>query len=161
MNAKVAIFFGSKSDQEVMKKAYDILEELKIPSESYVLSAHRVPEQLAKTVKRLEAEGCEVFIAGAGLAAHLPGVLASMTTKPVIGVPLKGALEGLDALLSIVQMPKQIPVATVGINNAANAGMLAAQILGIKYPEIAESLNNYRKTMKENFLKDNEGKVAY
>ena len=158
---KVGIIFGTKSDQEVMKKAYDVLQELHIPSESYILSAHRVPEQLHQTIDRLEAEGAEVFIAGAGLAAHLPGVIASMTTKPVIGVPLKGALEGLDALLSIVQMPKQIPVATVGINNAANAGMLAAQILGIKYPEVAENLAAYRESMKENFLKDNKGKVEF
>lgn len=158
---KVGIFFGSKSDQETMKKAYDILTELGIPSESYVLSAHRVPEQLKERITRLEEEGCEVFIAGAGLAAHLPGVIASMTVKPVIGVPLKGALEGLDALLSIVQMPKQIPVATVGINNAANAGMLAAQILGVKYPEVEERLRAYRKTMKEEFLKDNNGMVSY
>ena len=158
---KVGIIFGSKSDQEVMKKAYDVLQELHIPSESYILSAHRVTEQLHQTIDRLEAEGAEVFIAGAGLAAHLPGVIASMTTKPVIGVPLKGALEGLDALLSIVQMPKQIPVATVGINNAANAGMLAAQILGIKYPEVAENLAAYRESMKENFLKDNKGKVEF
>lgn len=158
---KVGIIFGSKSDQDVMKKAYDMLEELNIPSESYILSAHRVPEQLHKTIDRLEAEGAEVFIAGAGLAAHLPGVIASMTTKPVIGVPLKGALEGLDALLSIVQMPKQIPVATVGINNAANAGMLAAQILGIKYPEVASNLAAYRENMKENFLKDNKGMVEF
>lgn len=158
---KVGIFFGSKSDQETMKKAYDILTELEIPSESYVLSAHRVPEELHATLARLEEEGCEVFIAGAGLAAHLPGVIASMTVKPVIGVPLKGALEGLDALLSIVQMPKQIPVATVGINNAANAGMLAAQILGVKYPEVSRRLTDYRRKMKEDFLKDNNGKVEY
>lgn len=158
---KVGIFFGSKSDQETMKKAYDILTELEIPSESYVLSAHRVPEELHATLARLEEEGCEVFIAGAGLAAHLPGVIASMTVKPVIGVPLKGALEGLDALLSIVQMPKQIPVATVGINNAANAGMLAAQILGVKYPEVSQRLTDYRRKMKEDFLKDNNGKVEY
>lgn len=158
---KVGIFFGSKSDQTTMKKAYDILTELGIPSESYVLSAHRVPEELKATLARLEAEGAEVFIAGAGLAAHLPGVIASLTVKPVIGVPLKGALEGLDALLSIVQMPKQIPVATVGIDNAANAGMLAAQILGVKYPEVSQRLAEYRKNMKEAFLKDNNGKVEY
>ncbi len=144
-----------------MKKAYDILTELEIPSESYVLSAHRVPEELMKTVKRLEEEGAEVFIAGAGLAAHLPGVIASMTIKPVIGVPLTGALEGLDALLSIVQMPKQIPVATVGIDNAANAGMLAAQILGVKYPEVSRRLETYRLAMKESFLNDSQGKVEY
>lgn len=158
---KVGIIFGSRSDQDIMKKAYDILTDLGIESESYVLSAHRVPEQLHATIRRLEEEGTEVFIAGAGLAAHLPGVIASLTIKPVIGVPLKGALEGLDALLSIVQMPKQIPVATVGINNAANAGMLAAQILGVKYPEVAQRLNDYRSSMKENFLKENNGKVEY
>lgn len=158
---KVGIFFGSKSDQETMKKAYDVLTELEIPSESYVLSAHRVPEELKATLARLEEEGAEVFIAGAGLAAHLPGVIASMTVKPVIGVPLKGALEGLDALLSIVQMPKQIPVATVGINNAANAGMLAAEILAVKYPEVSQRLVNYRRKMKEDFLKDNQGRVEY
>ena len=158
---KVGIIFGSKSDQEIMKKAYDILTELNIPSESYILSAHRVPEALKDTIIRLEAEGTEVFIAGAGLAAHLPGVIASMTLKPVIGVPLNGALDGLDALLSIVQMPKQIPVATVGINNAANAGMLAAQILAIKYPVVAHRLVQYRKTMKDNFLKENNAKVEY
>lgn len=158
---KVGIIFGSKSDQEIMKKAYDILTELDIPSESYILSAHRVPEALKETITRLEAEGVEVFIAGAGLAAHLPGVIASLTLKPVIGVPLKGALEGLDALLSIVQMPKQIPVATVGINNAANAGMLAAQILAIKYPAAAQRLTQYRKAMKDNFLIENNGKVEY
>ncbi|KAF5064713.1 5-(carboxyamino)imidazole ribonucleotide mutase [Proteiniclasticum sp. QWL-01] len=158
---KVGIIFGSRSDQDIMKKAYDILTDLGIESESYVLSAHRVPEQLHATIRRLEEEGTEVFIAGAGLAAHLPGVIASLTVKPVIGVPLKGALEGLDALLSIVQMPKQIPVATVGINNAANAGMLAAQILGVKYPEVAQRLNDYRSSMKENFLKENNGKVEY
>ena len=158
---KVGIIFGSRSDQEIMKKAYDILTELKIPSESYILSAHRVPEQLKATIEKLESEGCELFIAGAGLAAHLPGVIASQTLKPVIGVPLKGALEGLDALLSIVQMPKQIPVATVGINNAANAGMLAAQILGLKYPEVRDRLEEYRKNMKDNFLKENNGKVEY
>lgn len=161
MAAKVGIFFGSKSDQEVMKKAHDLLKELGVESESYVLSAHRVPDELHKTITRLEKEGAEVFIAGAGLAAHLPGVVASQTEKPVIGVPLKGALEGLDALLSIVQMPKQIPVATVGINNAANAGMLAAQILAVKYPEVAESISNYRQKMREDFLKDNNGKVEF
>ena len=157
----VGIIFGSKSDQEVMKKAHDILMELDIPSQSYILSAHRVPEALKETITRLDQEGTEVFIAGAGLAAHLPGVIASMTLKPVIGVAQKGALEGLDALLSIVQMPKQIPVATVGINNATNAGMLAAQILAIKYPEVAQRLVEYRKAMTENFLLENNGKVEY
>lgn len=158
---KVGIFFGSASDKEIMKKAYELLTEFEIETESYILSAHRVPEKLHETVKDLEERGFELFIAGAGLAAHLPGVLASMTIKPVIGVPLKGAIEGIDALLSIVQMPKQIPVATVGINNAANAAMLAVEILSIKYEELEEKLKNYRIKMKEDFLKENNGKVEF
>ncbi len=158
---KIGIFFGSASDMEVMKKAHDLITEFGIECESYILSAHRVPEKLKETIDDLEERGFEVFIAGAGLAAHLPGVIASMTVKPVIGVPLNGALEGLDALLSIVQMPKQIPVATVGINNAANAAMLAVEILGVKYPEINEKLIDYRKKMKEDFHRENNGKVEF
>ncbi len=152
---KVAIFFGSLSDKEVMAKAARCLEEFEIPYEANIMSAHRVPEHLEKTLERLEAEGTEVFIAGAGLAAHLPGVVASKTTKPVIGVPLVGAVDGMDALFSIVQMPKQIPVATVGINNAYNAGMLAVQMLALKYPEVAEKLTQYRKDMKAKYIADN------
>jgi 5-(carboxyamino)imidazole ribonucleotide mutase len=102
-----------------------------------------------------------VIIAGAGLAAHLPGVVASKTVLPVIGVPLKGALEGLDALLSIVQMPKQIPVATVGINNAANAAVLAVEILSIKYPKLREKLLNYRDAMRKNIEENNSAEVIY
>ncbi len=149
---KVAILFGSLSDKEVMAKAARCLEEFHIPYEAKVLSAHRVPEHLEEIIASMEAEGVELFIAGAGLAAHLPGVIASKTIKPVIGVPLVGALEGMDALLSIVQMPKQIPVATVGIENAYNAGMLAVQILAIRYPEIAERLKGYRESMKEQYI---------
>ncbi len=152
---KVAIFFGSLSDKEVMAKAARCLEEFNIPYEANIMSAHRVPEHLEATLERLEQEGTEVFIAGAGLAAHLPGVVASKTTKPVIGVPLVGAVGGVDALLSIVQMPKQIPVATVGINNAYNAGMLAVEMLAIKYPEVAQKLTVYRKQMKEKYIADN------
>ena len=114
---KVAIFFGSKSDTEIMRGAANCLKEFGIEYKAFVLSAHRVPEKLEETLRECEAQGCEVVIAGAGLAAHLPGVIASQTTMPVIGVPCKGAIEGLDALFSIVQMPKSIPVATVGINN--------------------------------------------
>lgn len=158
---KVGIIFGSPSDKDVMKKAHDALEEFGIENESYILSAHRVPETLKEVLEDLEKRGFEVIIAGAGLAAHLPGVIASMTVLPVIGVPLKGAVEGMDALFSIVQMPKQIPVATVGINNAYNAGVLAAEILGIKYPEMKEKLIEYRKTMRENFLKGGNGKTEY
>lgn len=153
---KVAIIFGSKSDSEVMKGAAKALKEFNIEYEAYILSAHRVPEQLEKTLTKLENENCECIIAGAGLAAHLPGVIASKTIVPVIGVPINAALNGLDALLSIVQMPKSIPVATVGINNSYNAGMLAIEILSIKYPEIRKKLIEYRETMKKNFIEENE-----
>lgn len=152
---KVAIFFGSKSDTEKMKGCAKALREFGVEYKAFVLSAHRVPEALSETLKTLENEGCEVIIAGAGLAAHLPGVIASQTILPVIGVPINGAIDGLDALYSIVQMPKSIPVATVGIDNSYNAGMLAIEILSIKYDEIRKKLVDYRKDMKENFLKDN------
>ncbi|WP_027625243.1 5-(carboxyamino)imidazole ribonucleotide mutase [Clostridium lundense] len=153
---KVAIIFGSKSDSEVMKGAAKALKEFNIEYEAYILSAHRVPEQLEKTLTKLENENCECIIAGAGLAAHLPGVIASKTIVPVIGVPINAALNGLDALFSIVQMPKSIPVATVGINNSYNAGMLAVEILSIKYPEIRKKLIEYREIMKKNFIEENE-----
>lgn len=153
---KVAIIFGSKSDIEVMKGAAKCLKEFNVSYSAHILSAHRVPEKLCEVLQILENEGYEAIIAGAGLAAHLPGVIASKTTLPVIGVPIKAALEGVDSLYSIVQMPKSIPVATVGINNSYNAGMLAVQILSIKYPEIKEKLTLYRSEMKENFIKENE-----
>lgn len=152
---KVAIFFGSKSDTEIMRGAANALKEFGIEYKAYVLSAHRVPEKLIETIEEIESAGCEVIIAGAGLAAHLPGVIASKTIMPVIGVPINGAIDGLDALYSIVQMPKSIPVATVGINNSYNAGMLAVQMLSIKYPEIKEKLNVFRKEMKEKFINEN------
>ncbi|HAK42413.1 MAG TPA: 5-(carboxyamino)imidazole ribonucleotide mutase [Clostridium sp.] len=139
-----------------MRGAAKCLREFDIPFEAYVLSAHRVPEKLTEVLKNLEEEGCEVIIAGAGLAAHLPGVIASKTMVPVIGVPINAAINGLDALYSIVQMPKSIPVATVGINNSYNGGMMAVQMLSIKYPEIKNKLSEYRKNMKENFIKENE-----
>ena len=153
---KVAIIFGSKSDTDVMKGAANALKEFGVDYKAYVLSAHRVPEKLTETIKEAENSGCEVIIAGAGLAAHLPGVIASQTVLPVIGVPVKAAVEGLDALFSIVQMPKSIPVATVGINNSYNAGMLAVQILSLKYPEIKEKLVQFRIDMKEKFIKEND-----
>ena len=155
---KVAIIFGSKSDTDVMKGAANALKEFGVDYKAYVLSAHRVPEKLTETIKEAENSGCEVIIAGAGLAAHLPGVIASQTVLPVIGVPIKAAVEGLDALFSIVQMPKSIPVATVGINNSYNAGMLAVQILSLKYPEIKEKLVQFRINMKEKFITEN---IAY
>ena len=152
---KVAIFFGSKSDTEIMRGAANCLKEFGVEYKAFVLSAHRVPEKLEETLKDCEAKGCEVVIAGAGLAAQLPGVIASQTTMPVIGVPCKGAIEGLDALFSIVQMPKSIPVATVGINNSYNAGMLAVQMLAVGDKALKEKLVQYRKEMKEKFILEN------
>jgi len=155
---KVAIIFGSQSDKPIVKKAADVLREMGVEFSAHVLSAHRVPELLAKTLKRLEAEGVEVIIAGAGLAAHLPGVIASQTLIPVIGLPISsGGLGGLDALLSIVQMPKPIPVATVGVDNAANAAQLACQILALKDDKLKEKLISARKKMKADFEKENKG----
>jgi len=156
---KVAIIFGSKSDTEVMRGAAKCLREFNIPFQAHVLSAHRVPEKLTEVLKKLQEEGCEAIIAGAGLAAHLPGVIASKTIIPVIGVPINAAINGVDSLYSIVQMPKSIPVATVGINNSYNGGMMAVQMLSVKYPEIKHKLKEYRKNMKENFIKENEAGV--
>lgn len=158
---KVLILFGSPNDQDVMKKAKDLLDQFGVHNESYAISAHRAPELLESVLKRKEEEGFEVVIAGAGLAAHLPGVVASMTILPVIGVPLKGALEGMDALLSIVQMPKEIPVASVGINNAFNGAMLAVEILAVKYPELKRKLSEYRTEMKEKIAKNYSMEVVY
>jgi 5-(carboxyamino)imidazole ribonucleotide mutase len=153
---KAAIIFGSQSDKPIVRKAADVLKEMGVDFSTHVLSAHRVPELLSGTLKRLEAEGTEVIIAAAGLAAHLPGVIASQTLIPVIGLPISsGGLGGLDALLSIVQMPKPIPVATVGVDNAANAAQLACQILALKYPELREKLVSARIKMKADFEKEN------
>ena len=152
---KVAIFFGSKSDTNTMKKAADILKEFGVDYKAYILSAHRAGALLHETVGKVEADGCEVIIAGAGLAAALPGVIAGATTLPVIGVPLEcvseksNGLGGMDALLSIVQMPPQIPVATVGINSVKNAAYLAVEILSIKYPELKEKLVAFRKKLAD------------
>lgn len=152
---KVAVIFGSRSDVEKMKGAAAALSEFNVEYKAFILSAHRVPEKLLETIKKIEEEGFDCIIAGAGLAAHLPGVIASQTILPVIGVPINAALGGMDALLSIVQMPKSIPVAAVGINNSYNAGMLAVQILSLKYPILKEKLIEYRKNMKEKFINDN------
>jgi 5-(carboxyamino)imidazole ribonucleotide mutase len=152
---KAAIIFGSQSDKPVMKKAGDVLREFGVDFSAHILSAHRVPELLAGVLRKLEAEGVEVIIAGAGLAAHLPGVIASQTLVPVIGVPIvSGSLGGVDALYSIVQMPRPIPVAAVGLDNAANAAYLACEILAIKYPEIKEKLAAFREKMKADFARD-------
>jgi 5-(carboxyamino)imidazole ribonucleotide mutase len=153
---KAAIIFGSVSDRDVMKKAAEIFREAGVEYSAHVLSAHRVPELLTATIRKLEESGVEVIIAGAGLSAALPGVIASQTTIPVIGVPIvSGGLGGLDALLSIVQMPNPIPVATVGINNARNAANLALEILAVKYPELKAKLVESRQGMKDGFTKNN------
>jgi 5-(carboxyamino)imidazole ribonucleotide mutase len=158
MSVKAAIIFGSKSDQGIMKKAAGVLKEFGVDYSSHILSAHRVPELLEETLASLEADGTELIIAGAGLAAHLPGVIASKTLLPVIAVPIvSGSLGGLDALLSIVQMPRPIPVAVVGLDNGANAGYLACEILSLKYPELKQKLLAFRKKMKEDFANENKG----
>ncbi|NWG03354.1 MAG: 5-(carboxyamino)imidazole ribonucleotide mutase [Syntrophaceae bacterium] len=150
----VGILMGSDSDLPVMEKAGEVLKEMGIPYEMDISSAHRLPEKTAHYAKTARKRGIDVLIAGAGMAAHLAGVLAAHTTLPVIGVPLKsGGLEGVDALYSTVQMPPGIPVATVGIDGAKNAAYLACEILSIKYPEIAKKLEDFRsktrKTLEE------------
>lgn len=141
----VAIIMGSKSDEDIMKGAEDIFKEFEIKYEKIISSAHRMPEKTSKFAKNLKADGFEVVIAGAGKAAHLPGVIASYTTLPVIGVPIKtDDLGGLDSLLSIVQMPAGVPVATVAINGAKNAAILAIQILSLKYLEINKKFEEYK-----------------
>ena len=143
-----------------MKKAADVFREFGVTFCSHMLSAHRVPELLSETLKKLETDGVAVIIAGAGLAAHLPGVIASQTAVPVIGVPVaSGGLGGLDALLSIVQMPKPIPVAAVGVDNAANAAYLACEILAIGDSNLKTKLLEFRKKMKADFAKDNQGEA--
>ena len=146
----VGILMGSDSDLPVMEKAAEVLREMGIPFEMDISSAHRLPDKTAHYAKTARERGLEVVIAGAGMAAHLAGVLAAHTTLPVIGVPLKsGALKGVDALYSTVQMPPGIPVATVGIDGARNAAYLACEILSIKYPEIAKKVESFREKMKE------------
>ena len=151
----VGILMGSESDLPVMEKAAEVLKEMGICYEIEISSAHRLPEKTAHYAKTARKRGIEVIIAGAGMAAHLAGVLASHTTLPVIGVPIKsGALNGADALYSTVQMPPGVPVASVGIDAGKNAAILACQILSIKYDEIAQSLVKLKKDLK----KDNEQK---
>ena len=147
---KVTIIMGSISDRETMEKAAGVLDELGISYEMKVLSAHRTPDLLFEYVAQVEEKGFKVIIAGAGGAAHLPGVIASKTLLPVIGVPIETkVLGGLDSLLSIVQMPEGVPVATMGIGNAKNAALMAARILAINNLEIRKRLENYRKAMAQ------------
>ncbi len=153
----VSILMGSKSDLEVMQPARDALSELGVPHEVRVLSAHRTPDALFAYVAEAEARGIEVFIAGAGGAAHLPGVVAAKTTLPVLGVPIpSGHLLGLDALLAIVQMPKGIPVATfaVGKAGAGNAGLFAVALLAAKRPDLRQKLAAWRKGQADKLLKE-------
>ena len=146
----VGILMGSESDLPIMEKAGEVLNEMGISYEMEISSAHRLPEKTTRYARRARARGIEVLIAGAGMAAHLAGVLSSHTTLPVIGVPIKsGALNGADALYSTVQMPPGVPVATVGIDGAKNAAYLACEILSIKYPEIAKKLEEFRSSMKK------------
>lgn len=146
---QIAIIMGSDSDLEVMKEAANVLDEFKIDYEITVVSAHRTPERMYNFAKEAKSRGIKVIIAGAGGAAHLPGMVASITTLPVIGVPVKlKTMDGLDSLLSIVQMPAGVPVATVAINNAKNAGILAAQILGTHNEEISANIQAFKDKMK-------------
>lgn len=156
MKAIVSIIMGSTSDLKVMEKAAIFLNDMEIPFEINALSAHRTPEQVEVFAKNAENNGIKVIIAGAGMAAHLPGVIASMTNIPVIGVPINATLDGMDALLAIVQMPPGIPVATVGINGALNAGILAAQMISTGDPVIMEKTRKYKKTLKLKIVKANE-----
>ena len=156
MTPVVSIIMGSVSDLPIMDKAAKIFDEFEIPFEMHALSAHRTPEEVENFAKNAKARGIEVIVAAAGMAAHLPGVIASMTTLPVIGVPVDASLDGIDALLSIVQMPPGIPVATVGINASMNAAILAAQILAVKDEIIREKLAVYKESIKEKIVKANQ-----
>ncbi len=156
MKPMVSIIMGSTSDWPIMEKAAKHLNEYQIPFEIHALSAHRTPEAVEKFAKEAEGRGIKVIIAAAGMAAHLPGVIAASTNVPVIGVPIKASLDGLDALLAIVQMPPGIPVATVGINGAQNAAILAMQIIGMGQEEVQEKVKAFSSTLKDKIEKANE-----
>ena len=147
---------GSTSDLPVMEKAAEILNTFRIPFEINALSAHRTPEEVEKFAKGAVSRGIKVIIAAAGMAAHLPGVIASMTSVPVIGVPINASLDGLDSLLAIVQMPPGIPVATVGINAAQNAGILAAQIIASGDVTVMKEVVKYKESLKKKIVQANE-----
>jgi 5-(carboxyamino)imidazole ribonucleotide mutase len=156
MEPKVSIIMGSISDLPVMEGAAKILNDFKIPFEISALSAHRTPEEAGKFARNAASRGIKVIIAAAGMAAHLPGVIASMTPVPVIGVPIKASLEGLDSIFSILQMPPGIPVATVGVNAAQNAGILAAQIIASGDETVLEEIIKYREGLKKKVLQAND-----
>ena len=163
MKAIVSIIMGSTSDLKVMEKAAAFFNEMEIPFEMNALSAHRTPAEVEKFAKNAEANGIKVIIAGAGMAAHLPGVIAAMTPIPVIGVPINASLDGMDALLAIVQMPPGIPVATVGINGALNAAILATQMMATGDGEMMQKTKTYKESLKQKIVKANEdlSKVEY
>ena len=156
MNPKISIIMGSTSDLPIMEKAAKFLDEMEIPFEMNALSAHRTPEAVAEFASNAQKRGIKVIIAGAGMAAHLPGVIAASTPIPVIGVPINSTLEGMDALLAIAQMPPGIPVATVGINGALNAAILACQILAESDDDLMEKLVEYKENLKNKIVKANE-----
>ena len=156
MQPIVSIIMGSTSDMPVMEKAAQLLNDFKIPFEINALSAHRTPAQVEEFARNAHKRGIKVIIAAAGMAAHLPGVIAAMTPLPVIGVPIKSTLEGMDALLAIVQMPPGIPVATVGINAGLNAAILATQILALGDERIAQLVNNYKSGLADKIAKANQ-----
>ena len=156
MEPIVSIIMGSTSDLPVMEKAAEILNNFRIPFEMNALSAHRTPEEVEKFAKNAVARGIKVIIAAAGMAAHLPGVIAAMTPLPVIGVPIKASLEGLDSIFSILQMPPGIPVATVGVNAAQNAGILAAQIIATGDDAVLKEVVKYKESLKKKIVEANE-----
>ena len=155
----VAIFMGSKSDLPIVQAAADTLAEFNISYNMYILSAHRTPEEVVKKIRESESNGVKVFIAAAGMAAHLAGAIAAQTTKPVLGIPLAGGdLDGMDALLATVQMPKGVPVATfaIGKSGAINAAICAAQIIGTSDADMSAKLDEYKIKMHDDVLKANE-----
>lgn len=165
MNPKVSIIMGSTSDLPIMQEAASVLNDFKIPFEINALSAHRTPAQAMEFAKNAAGRGIKVIIAGAGGAAHLPGVIAALTPLPVIGVPIKASIsiDGWDSILSILQMPPGIPVATVGLDGARNAGILAAQIIGTGEPEVQETIKVFKESLAKKIVQANEelAKVKY
>jgi 5-(carboxyamino)imidazole ribonucleotide mutase len=152
-NAMVAVLMGSTSDAPVLEKCFSVIKSFDVPYEVRVLSAHRTPAETAEFIEEAERAGVEVFVAAAGMAAHLAGAVAAHTTRPVIGIPVaSGPLNGQDALFSTVMMPPGVPVATVGINGGANAGHLAVQILALSHPELKDRLVKARSDMREGVL---------
>lgn len=160
MKPRVSIIMGSTSDLPVMEKAAKLLDEFEIPFEINALSAHRTPREVEVFASNARKNGIQVIIAAAGMAAHLPGVIASMTTVPVIGVPINASLDGMDALLAIVQMPPGIPVATVGINGALNAAILAVQMLAVADDALQQKLLLYKDDLKKKIVEANEQLAA-